>query len=501
VGNGKQPEGEKIRGKVFILTGSGKLVDVDDTLLKEAFTIKKADLGDNDGARSTQIINKEHQEWLGQNGLVVRPYEPESFLTLQESIPVLDRCVRQVATDVAGLGYALTLRKDHKENNEEKDRALTFLEECNDEGDDIHSISERLLIDWGIIGFNGLEIARTNKKIIGKVFHVPAPDLFVHKSRKLFAQKIGKDLTWFKQYGQEGLPKDAPEGIVAENEMLLSKNYYSRSTSYGAPYVLSAAGSCVGLINIRDYNLSFFENFGIPAYLVKLIGDWEEGSQEAIEEFLNTEIKGTENQHKTFVLQIPTGGDAEIERLSVDNKEGSFKVFHEVWTRDVLIAYGMPPYRVGIAAQGSLGGSVAKEMTEIYKQSIIGPLQRKLERMWTRDILMKGLGVKNYTLDFEEIDTKDINAEVDRLLGLHSVGAVNGNEIRHTLDLGDDVPGGKQYVIYATLGQAEDARQERQGVRRSADEEIIDTDSIAKTVSEVVVEAMETADDKMEEAA
>src|SRR5690606_17913651 len=80
---------------------------------------------------------------------------------------------------------------------------------------------------------------------------------------------------------------------------------------------------------------------------------------------------------------------------------------------EILSAHGMPPYRVGIAEVGSLGGSTAKEQTEIYKTSIVKPRQELLEHVFRYKLLGEAVGIKNWYIKFHEIDTQDEKADAE----------------------------------------------------------------------------------------
>jgi len=203
------------------------------------------------------------------------------------------------------------------------------------------------------------------------------------------------------------------------------------------------------LISVRDYNLSFFDNYGVPAALVTLEGDWEENSMKYINDFLDVEIKGSSNAHKTLVLELPSGGSLTWKPLSVDVKEGSFNLYYKQSRDEVLSSYKMPMYRIGISETGSLGGSTARESTAIYINSTIAPLQKAVNRVLTKSIVHNGLNCEHINFQFNKIDTRDLDSEVKRWQTLFSLGAINANYIRDKLNL-EKVDHGDDYYIAAT---------------------------------------------------
>jgi capsid portal protein len=384
------------KGRVFLYTSKGKLHRIEKTEKK----------------RSSKQIKEDKSYWK-EKGLMAPPYDPEVFLTYYESCIYFMRTVDQIAQDVAGQGYKLEPQEDvdvekDPKAKEFKEKAEALLDNPNDDYDLIEMI-KRLIIDWGSIGWLNIELVPNEGGDVGSMYHVPAYTIRVHESNKKYCQtryvKGQRKRMWFKKFGEEKIltakdGEEATKGTEAEdlaNWMIMDVNYYPRSDFYGTPNILGAIGSLLSLIGIRDFNLSFFENFGVPAALVVLYGDWDEGSDTELTDFLETEIRGSENAYKSLVLQAPepketaTGQEKKgIEwiPLMAEVKEGSFMKDYYIHMRNEnLVAYSMPPYRIGIAEQGSLGGSTAEESTKIYMESIVEALQQKVENIFNFRIL------------------------------------------------------------------------------------------------------------------
>lgn len=450
------------KGKVFVYTTKGKLISLKKL---ERYEVKKT---------SKQI--KEDRQYFKEKGLISPPYDPSTFLEYYDSNGYFMRSVDQVAQDVGGLGYSLTTKEgvDLKKNQnaqEIKRKMDKLLLNPNDE-DSLLQIMKRLITDWGSMGWWCLEIVRNQIDEVVELYHVPGHTVRVHELGNKYCQiryvKGKKTHRWFKRFGYE---KDVHEDTgdeeeknkIAEedraNEMIFYRNFTSRSDYYGTPNILGSIGAVITLIGIRDYNLSFFENYGVPSALVVLKGEWEPDSNKTIKEFLDTEIKGSENAHKTLVMQIPEeGGDLEWIPLEAKKiEEGGFKIYLKMQRDEVLVAYSMPPYKIGIAEEGALGGNTAKESNINYIFSMIRPLQLDLEFIFNGRILptfyKKKGKEKEFTPLFDFIlkvtDTRDLDAVVKRCYQLFATGAMNPNQIRKKLDLGDPYDEGEQYFVGA----------------------------------------------------
>lgn len=410
---------------------------------------------------STQL--KSELQWLGKEGLIPHPWEYPSLIELQENCTYYDACVRQIAQDVVGAGWELVPRdEDGKVPDTERALCEGLFRDTNSEGDTFDEILERLIIDWGMFGQFALEVGREGELVNG-LFHMPAYSVFIHKDKDKFAQKLNNKIKWFKNFGSEvNILQETGQEIgdgtdeKAAHEVVFHRNYSLRSTYYGQPPILPSVGAVIGSINVRNYNLAFFENYGVPAALVTLEGDWDEDSCKHISDFIDVEIKRTENSHKTVVLELPEGGKVTWKPLVVEVKEGSFQFYFKSQRDEILSTYKMPPYRIGIAETGSLSGSTASESTKIYNQSVIQPIKNMVSALFSETIIKQGLNCEETILRFKKMDTRDMDALVDRWVKLFGLAVINVNYIRGELGLEDKVDHGDVYYIasqYLPVGE------------------------------------------------
>lgn len=394
---------------------------------------------------------EQYQQWMTENGLIPPPYSPNSFLTLYESNPIFWRCVNQLATDVAGLGWNLQVREGKKDNEAELTRLKDFLNRPNPD-ESFRSLLKHLLIDWGTIGWFGIEVSRNKLGEVGEIFYVPAHTLKVHKKKKKFAQIRNNKKVWFKKFGEvedisskDGEPHTG-KGRNKATELIFYKNFYPKSDFYGVPNIISAVGDVIGMIGLRDYNLAFFENYGIPAALIVLEGEWETGSKKVVSDFINKEIKGTDNAHRTLVVEQPDNSKFTYHKLGIEVKEASFRLYEQARRDDILIAYSMPPERIGVRIVGKLGGNVAEEATKIYVQSVVEPLQLDMEEIINDKLLQSEF----YEFKFKNVDLRDYDALVNRLVKEVSCAIKTPNEARNELGL-KPYDGGDKFYIASSL--------------------------------------------------
>lgn len=450
---------EKKKGDAFVITSKG--IYSHDVFLKVQ----------SESKRNASKQLKETQKWMAENGLINPPYPPTAFLVLSESNPVYARCVRQIAIDVAGLGWTLQLREDKADNKPELERINTFLDHPNPDKA-FRNILTELLIDYGIIGCFSMEVIRDKTgEGIAEVYHVPAHTIKVHQSKDKYCQVRDAKKVWFKKFGyeQDIDSKTGKEGSFEgegsgdkANELIYHKNYYPLSDYYGAPDVLPAIGDVIGAISQRDYNLAFFQNYGIPSAIVTLEGEWSEGAETKIKHFIENEIKGTTNAHKTLVMTLPEGEKVAFnyEPLTGDQpKEAGFRLYEQERRNNIMMAYSMPPERIGVRITGKLGGNVAEEAMKVYVQSVVEPLQQDMEEIINNKLLQSEI----YKFKFNDIDLRNYSAEVDQHVKLVGSAIETPNEARIELLAKEEYPEGDRFYVASNLvevGEPEEREEE-----------------------------------------
>lgn len=395
---------------------------------------------------SKQIPEDTFKDRYKGDGLVEPIYNLEALAQLLELNTYHYRAVKTKARDVAGLGYRLEPAEDiESPSDEQKDIAQEFLNNLNP-SKTLTEINDMIMVDHEATGNAFYEIIRNEENELVGIEHIPAHTMRVHNDMKRFVQMRGNNKVWFKRYGLENDVHYAtgdiekPNSIDFKNratEVMQLKNYTSRSDYYGIPDVVPALSAILGDKERQEYNTSFFDNHAIPAYAVTVTGaELDEDTERQIRQFFQQDVK--KSNHSTLVLTAkkPEGDysgepvEFNFQALSTDVKEASFRMFRQDNRDEILSSHGVPPYRAGITVEGQMGGSSAKESTEIYKQSIIKPKQEMLESRINRFILQEGLGITDWRFRFEEIDTRDEDKEIERLQLLFNMGYYSPNMLR-----------------------------------------------------------------------
>lgn len=405
---------------------------------------------------SKQIKDRFSKMYGGSHGLKGPPYQPETFSQLLEINTYHARCCDAKAKDTAGLGYSLRSLVDNP-----NEAVHNELEEFFDsQKPPITVLLTRAQKDFEAIGYSAIEMTRVGGVPTGKpkkLVHMPAHTIRIHESGNKFAQVRAGKRKWFKliNYGKDvncdtgeefDLGTLTPEKRATE--ILWNTDYSSQSDYYGLPSIMPAIGAIYGDLSRRDYNIAFFSNYGVPAYAIFISGNFDPGKEDeegkndltrAIEDNFDDII---ENPHANLVMTIPTKGpeskiDIEIKPLSVDVKEASFRLYRKDNRDEVIIAHGVPGYRIGVTEGGALAGNFATEATEIYKMSVVEPRQTVLEQLINQEIIWheSGFNTKDWEYKFADIDTKDEAHEKEIIGFLFDHGAMTiRNIIQHYVD-------------------------------------------------------------------
>lgn len=401
--------------------------------------------------KSRQLVAK------GQGKNLVEPlYNPNTLAQVLELNTYHYRCCRVKALDIAGLDWKL---EGIVEEPDEGERRL--LEDFFDNlPEPPTSLFKKVMFDFEAIGYGAIELVRENYSHDGQpalLNHIPAHTLRIHTDQNRFCQIRGNKKRWFRRVGYEmdvnlDTGAEAEAGTLSEEkrgtEVIFLTNYTPRSDYYGMPDIVPGLGAIHGDVSRRNYNIAFFDNYGVPAYAVFVTGNFEDeeildGAGEPTgQTYLEREIEEhfrelAKNPHSTLILSVPTKdrtGEVKIDfkPLSTDVKEASFRLYRKDNRDEVLVAHGVPGYRIGITEAGSLGGDVARETTEIYKRSVIEPRQEQIESLINKHILWEGFEVEGWRFKFADIDTEDEAHDYKILRGLFEMGAVTPNQlIRH----------------------------------------------------------------------
>jgi PBSX family phage portal protein len=386
-------------------------------------------------------------------GLQKPLYNPLSMAKLMELNVYHMRCCKVKAGDCVGQGWSLY---PLVENPDEVQK--TKIEEFfKNQPEPIEETIEKAQLDKELVGYLSIEVVREYNEFDGPVSllkHIPAHTVRIHESGNKYCQSWQGSLSaeqrvWFRKLNynkdirkSDGLEKESGEYTKEEraNELFWNVNYTPRSCFYGIPDITPAIGAITGDISRRDYNISFFGNFGVPAYMVYITGDFDPGEEDPktgktpLESAITEKFQEiAKNPHSVLILSVPSRTGAvnevtiEIKPLSVEVKEASFRMYRIDNRNEIISAHGIPPYRIGVYETGELAGNLGQESTIIYNESIIKPRQRVYKTLINHHVLPT-LNITDWEWELNSIDIEDVDKELERIAILVDKAMATPNE-------------------------------------------------------------------------
>jgi PBSX family phage portal protein len=369
-------------------------------------------------------------------------YNPEQLTDLLERNTYHAQCCDVIAREAGGLGFSIKPISEEETLNPDHKQVLTeFFKKFK-----INEVLYRRQYDRRSIGYGAIELIREGGYDTRLLYldHIASHTLRRHKDGIRVQQKVGNKEVWFILYRSnrdhngkilfdvncETGDKEPPNSLSADklaNEILWSIDYTPKSHYYGMPKIIPAIGAIYGDISRRDYNSSFFKNYGMPAFAVTVTGDFEDYDKvpgdEGYDETRTLRYKISQqlkeviaNPHSAVTILVPSEGEegnveVKIQPLSVETKEASFRLYRKDNRDEVLAAHRVPAYRIGINETGSLGGSNSAESTKIYKTSVLEPLQSddEYDMNW---LIREEFGYIDCEFKLKEIDITDFAGDV-----------------------------------------------------------------------------------------
>ena len=453
----------------------------------ESVAVVKA--GANDPPASRQLRDP-FTTFYVQGIALEPPLPPDRLLNLTEENALHSACLQAKATDACGRGWSF----EPSEGNE----ADTSLIE-SELPEELRSAMEDLTPDltftellyqaaWEMdaIGWGVWEVVREDNDGTpgkhGKIAAIyPIPSHTIRASLdprkwvqiragrvryfKLFGaectinNETGEVYEWTKQASDDRKKADSmPEAYVA-SELIIFKNYTPRSLWYGLPRWVSAIATIAELGAIREFNVSWFASGGQTDYHMHLKAASLDVAKEMKEEIEQQTREFAGRGHTTLITVGDPDTEVSVNKLGELLREGHFRLRRGDLVKEVLIAHQVPPYRVGWAETGSLGGSAADEMLGAYSIGAIKPIQRVIEDRLRTTLFdpKKGIKTDKFRLKLKELELEDVKSELALAIGGVENGFITPNQAREQLglDTDDDKDELNEYYVKGVkLGEA-----------------------------------------------
>ena len=395
-------------------------------------------------------------------------YNPYYLVELLDTYSYHENCVDVVSTDAAGINYTLEPLEDIEPIDTEKQR---FKEILDNSKPSINAHIKRCLYDRRSIGYGTMEVIResTSKSPITRLKHIPSHTLRRHydEKRVLFTDESGTEV-WYVIYGKnyddtgnlcdvhadtgEFHPYNSLPAEQKANELLWTMQYAPGTSYYGRPPVIASVLSIQGDISAVKYNISFFQNMGMPKFAVTVTGDFidydiepyieEEDENGNIVKRDNPEYDVTQtlrykisqqikeiikHPHSALCVTIPSEGEEgnveiNIIPLNIKTEEGHFRMYRQDIRDEVIHSHQVDPSRLSIFDSGNLNGTNAEATKASYKYGTIAPIKSDAENMINQ--LRDELEISSWKFTIVDVDPIDKDKKREDAQFLFSNGAM-----------------------------------------------------------------------------
>ncbi len=388
------------------------------------------------------------------------PIDPAKLWNIFELNAFHSGAINAKVADAVGRGWKLTPEDDTEDGTDSDVDAVkrkvedTLKGVCTNLTWD--QLCQQAVRELDAVGWGVWEILRDRdgdpKSDIVGILPVPAQSIrAVKDSDDVFCMKRGDKKVYFKRFGYDQ-PVSAKDGNVSENvpeddranELVIFKHYSPRSDYYGIPLWVSALPAIAELAAIREYNVSFFESGGQADRHVHVTAKDDQVAKTLADDI----VKQLEDARGEAHVSLVTHGDSDtgVETTPLTPKGTSggsaqdrqFRGGREDLIEETLVAHQVPPYRVGIAKTGSLGGDVAEEMNETYQVGVVEPLQEIVEAELERTVFGDlGFGplIAGYRYEFEDMTKDDEESTHDRVMEGVDRAVLSPNDAREAIGL------------------------------------------------------------------
>lgn len=397
----------------------------------------------------------------------IRPPLPmEKLLALAEENALHAAAINAKVTDAVGRGWALEREDGDEAEDQDRERLERELQAWMDRVTiaapappagrrlTFPQLVKQLVRGYEQVGWGVWEVAREGEEIValyplpGHTLRAVKPDPRDPDGPRLYVQVRGERRVYFKEFGErrEIDPATGREAAGGDaNEVLILQHYSERTPYYGIPPWVSGVPCMAELAAIREYNVSWFSSGGTGDRHMHVTAKDLTVAKELADSILAQmqEAKGV--GHVTTISHGTEDTEVSVQLMSpeVGKREGQFRDRREDLAIEVLIAHQVPPYRVGWALMGSLGGSTAREALDAYRYGVIEPIQEDVESLLNATIFSEeggGFPLRGYRFRFKDPDWSELEMELRLATEVVEHGMATPNEGRGLvgLDPGDD---------------------------------------------------------------
>lgn len=413
-----------------------------------------------------------YYDQAAEQGLIRPPYNLRRLEELVQTNNTLGPCIDCMVTNVDGTGWEIERADGAK--MEDADRkaiqpAVDFFNECAPMLS-FRSLRQRMRREMEATGNGYLEVIRNVASEIvfcgpleSKMMRMgrlsgPAVPVAVtmmrggkeitftqYKRERRFAQKVGADLIWFREFGSSrDLDKFtgqwAPAGVKLRpdrraTEVLFFSLEPDILTPYGVPRWINQTPSVLGSRQAEEYNLEFFANGGTPPYLVIVQGgQLAEKTVQAVREALNQ--KGAHARVQVIEAFSTSGSidgnssvQVKVERFGAEKQnDAMFQQYDKDCENRIRRSFRVPEILIGKTEQMNFATAQASYL--VAEAQVFKPERDQFDEIISTTLLPELLGgSRDYVFRSKPISIIDAQTQLAVIAAANSTGLVDKESV------------------------------------------------------------------------
>lgn len=423
-----------------------------------ATTLVRAVKATGAGARQrSRQLRDPFASFYGAGQAIQPPLSPERLLALTEENPIHASCISAKTEDVIGRGWRVLVDGDPLDGQQDLDLRQR-LEDLTPEYT-FQELLDQAMWEQEAVGWAAWEVCRDEAGRLAAFYPLPAHTLRATIDPDVYVQLREGQTRWFKRFGsrralnattgKDAAPRADPESLASE--LIVFRQYAARSAFYGVPRWVAVIPALAEMGAIREFNLSVFASGGHVDKIVHVKAD-DVATASELAQGIQQELEEARGRgHVTVVTHGSIDVDVVVTQLSptTGQRDGQYLRRREDLVREVLIGHRVPPYRIGWAELGGLGGSAAREMLRTYVSRVVRPRQHFLEDRLNGTLFgPAGLDLSGRWM-LDDLTAEDLELDLDRAIQGSQLGLLSPNEGRQILGKKPlPLPGLDDYYLY-----------------------------------------------------
>lgn len=353
-------------------------------------------------------------QWLDQDG---KMQWPEKLMELKNNSALHGRLCRSIVQQICGSGFLFDVSSAKSLATE------TFLNETNEDGQNLYQVFKKFANDEYIIGMGSLLIAyEKNKKTVTSVQYIPVSKLraapvdeekqripgwyylydwgmktaksqlaFIPSNNFLNQKSAAKQyeelvdtMDISKQDELDNKLKQIENIFISENNQVLVHAPSIDTLSFyypSLPVYVGALSAIRTAISIGKYNTNSIENGLNIDSIMNVFGITSDAAKLKFGNELYAQYRNPNRGKQTLLTFSPDKEHAPvITPINTNTEDRLYSKINENIIQDILTAHGVvSPLLAGIKTAGQLGGATElKEAAELFYKLIVKPLQEQM---------------------------------------------------------------------------------------------------------------------------